>query len=95
MIEYRADADQIGVYKNGNFVRFFYKNEITDKINLVLTLLKMEDVPFSIPFVRKFLDEMHYSEVVANDSKESVIFIELHNPQTDENVRWHFRILSV
>lgn len=95
MIEYRAEADdQIGVYKNGNFVSFFYKNDITDKINLVLTLLKAEDEPFSIPFVRKFLEELCYSEIVADDSKETIIFIELYDSQNDDIARTRFEILS-
>lgn len=95
LIEYRADADdQIGVYRNGNYVRFFYKNDIRDMIDLVLTLLKVEDEPFSIPSVRKFLDGLCYSEVVADDSKASVIFIELYDSLNDDVLGTRFEILS-
>ena len=63
-------------------------------IDLVLTLLKVEDEPFSKPSVRRFLDEICYSEVVADDSEVSVISIELYDSQNDDVIRTRFEILS-
>lgn len=95
-IEYRINnkEDRIYVYKNGKNTNVFHKNDIIDKIDDVLDALNTSRDPFSIPSVKKFLNEIHYTDVISKDSDASILSMELHNPRTGKNTRQHFRILS-